>query len=176
MIVNSGLTIGQTFGMVEDVDTSSRHLRIRVHVNITIPFKRCTKISMNGGQQVLIGFQYERLLDFCYVCEKMDHQKNDCLLAFKMKKDSGQVKREYGPWLRVVSYKPALFGGLGSHGNKSWDAGISDRSLGNTMDPRLGVDKPSGSSGSHGRRDNDVTSPISSFGGFECNNVQADNQ
>ena len=46
-------------------------------------------------------FRYEQLLDFCYVCGKLDHQELDCEEVVKINKEWRKVHREYGSWMRA---------------------------------------------------------------------------
>ena len=73
-----------------------RYLRICVSINIIKPLKRGSKVTLPGDVSVLAIFKYERLPDFCYVCEKLDHQDKDCDKMVKLRKDGGKAKRKYG--------------------------------------------------------------------------------
>ncbi|XVF20749.1 hypothetical protein REPUB_Repub12eG0029900 [Reevesia pubescens] len=53
----------------------------------------------------MVKFQYEKLSDFCYTYDKLDHQQRDYDLAIHMKKVSGSLKREYGSWLKARGIK-----------------------------------------------------------------------
>ncbi|XVE95535.1 hypothetical protein REPUB_Repub02eG0106000 [Reevesia pubescens] len=46
-------------------------------------------------------FKYEKLHEFCYCCEKLNHHEGDCPLAIQIRKESRTVKREYGAWLKA---------------------------------------------------------------------------
>ena len=62
------------------------YLRIRVCFNVIKPLKRGSRVFVTRIGKVLAIFHYERLPDFCYVCEKLDHQEHDCNEAVCMKK------------------------------------------------------------------------------------------
>ncbi|XVE98658.1 hypothetical protein REPUB_Repub03eG0126000 [Reevesia pubescens] len=86
MIENARKLLGQTMREVEEMDSGSRFLRARVHVNIHNPLKRCSRISTSSGNKILVGFRYKRLHEFCYICGMLDHQETECKMAFQMKK------------------------------------------------------------------------------------------
>ena len=50
-----------------------RLLIVRVLLNVHKPLKRGTKVSTTRGGKVLAMFKYERLLDICFVCGRLDH-------------------------------------------------------------------------------------------------------
>ena len=52
---------------------------------------------------MLAIFKYERLLDFCYICERLDHQESDCDVVVRIRKARGKVNREYSPWMSIES-------------------------------------------------------------------------
>lgn len=48
-------------------------LRFRVSLNITKPLRRIMKLRIHDNGLMEVGFQYERLRNFCYYCWLMDH-------------------------------------------------------------------------------------------------------
>ncbi|XVF30525.1 hypothetical protein REPUB_Repub16aG0065500 [Reevesia pubescens] len=58
-------------------------------------------LSVESGTRLVVGFKYERLPDFCYVCGRLSHHESDCEMATSMKKTTGSVSHDYGPWLNV---------------------------------------------------------------------------
>lgn len=61
-----GEILGQSLGILEDVDVHSRNLRLRVLLNLSQPLKRVTKMKLPNGGDVLVLFRYEHLEDFCF--------------------------------------------------------------------------------------------------------------
>ena len=59
-------------------------MRIRVNVNVHKPLKKGKVISLEGSKKVLALFKYEKLLDFCYCCGRLDHQKMECETTIRM--------------------------------------------------------------------------------------------
>lgn len=66
-------------------------------MNVTKPLNMGKMIVDENGTKKLIGFKYERMPDFCYVCGRFDHPEVDV----KAIKERNKVVREYGPWLRA---------------------------------------------------------------------------
>ncbi|XVF02427.1 hypothetical protein REPUB_Repub04eG0174800 [Reevesia pubescens] len=103
------VVIGESLGDVEEVEKSSdksawgRYLCLRVRLNIHRPIKRVDKVKMLEGKSIMVFFRYERMPDFCYVCGRMDHHESECEVVVTMKRMNGEVKRDYGVWLRAES-------------------------------------------------------------------------
>ncbi|XVF12481.1 hypothetical protein REPUB_Repub08aG0122200 [Reevesia pubescens] len=93
----TGMLLGKLLGVVEEVDTGSKLLRIRAQIDINKTLLRCSKVSFSEGKKMLVWYRYERLQDFCYICGKLDHQETECLTAYCLKKDVGMIRREFGP-------------------------------------------------------------------------------
>ena len=53
-------------------------------------------------------FRYERLLDICFVYGRLDHQENECDEAMKARKIYGEVRKEYGAWMRADGRQPKI--------------------------------------------------------------------
>ncbi|XVF14838.1 hypothetical protein REPUB_Repub09cG0096100 [Reevesia pubescens] len=65
-----------------------------------------------------------RLLDFCFVCGKLDHLENNCGATIRWRNKGKWVHRDYGSWLRAelnknsssissgnMAYRPLIMGG-----------------------------------------------------------------
>lgn len=72
--------LGNAIGVFEEIDTndkgniSGEDLRIRVRIDINEPLKRGTNIRVgSGAANTWVPVTYEKLLDFCYHCGKLDH-------------------------------------------------------------------------------------------------------
>lgn len=102
-----GIVLGEYIGNVEEVETCKgqiawgKNLRVRVLMNITKALVRGKIIIDDQGARKLIGFKYEKMPDFCYVCGILDHPEIACPVAMKAMKEGRKVTREYGPWLRA---------------------------------------------------------------------------
>lgn len=127
-----GIVLGECIGEVEEVETCNgqiawgKNLRVRVMMNITKPLNRGKMISDEHGIKKLIGFKYERMPDFCYVCGKLDHPESECPETIKAMREGRKVVREYGSWLRAES---ASFEYSKPHERGSRLASTQERSL-----------------------------------------------
>ncbi|OMP03234.1 hypothetical protein COLO4_10561 [Corchorus olitorius] len=107
MTESVGKAIGDSFGEVIEIDTCGdkvawgKFLRIRACLNVNKPLRRGMILTAPNGGKILVSFRYEKLPDFCYVCGCLNHTENECEKAVIMRRDSGKVKKEYGPWLRA---------------------------------------------------------------------------
>lgn len=70
-------------------------LHFRVSIPITQPL-RCLLLIEHDGIHKIFYLQYEKLLDFCYACERMNHVMKNCLDQVA----HGEL-RQFGDWLRV---------------------------------------------------------------------------
>ncbi|KAK4394218.1 hypothetical protein Sango_1892600 [Sesamum angolense] len=87
-------------------------VRIRVAIDITKPLKRALKIHTVLGDELMISFTYERLLNFCYLCGCLGHLLRQCERQLQEDfKDQGD-NPPYGSWLRAAD--PLQF--RGRHG------------------------------------------------------------
>ena len=92
MIEKIGTVLGELIGDVEEIDAKSgqmawgRYLRVRISINISKPLKRGSKIIVARGETVFAIFKYERLLDFCYICGRLDHWESKCDMVVRMRK------------------------------------------------------------------------------------------
>jgi hypothetical protein len=78
-----GVKIGQSIGMVEEIDVTGdgvgcgKCLRIRVYVDITKLLERGRALVLNG-KSVWVSFKYEKLPQFCYHCGRIYHADKVC--------------------------------------------------------------------------------------------------
>lgn len=54
-----------------------------------------------------IDFKYERLPNFCYICDCLDHNDKDCDRELELKHERADVYLSYGPWICVEMYSPS---------------------------------------------------------------------
>ncbi|KAL0324588.1 UNVERIFIED_CONTAM: hypothetical protein Scaly_2425900 [Sesamum calycinum] len=95
--------IGNKLGIFRDVEMD-RHgrswgamLRIWVSLEISKPLKRALKLKSVSGEELLVTFTYESLLNFFYLCGKLGHMKKYCDSMFMEGfKDPGH-NTPYGP-------------------------------------------------------------------------------
>ncbi|XVF02265.1 hypothetical protein REPUB_Repub04eG0161100 [Reevesia pubescens] len=69
---------------------------------------------------MMVSYQYERFLDFYYVCGKLDHHESKCDAAVIMKKMNGSVSCEYEAWLRAETQLISPLKTDGINSNLDW--------------------------------------------------------
>ena len=80
----TGWDIGRGLGNVVEVDNKTfssdqaRFIRIRIEIPLDKPIRRGGWVANPEGDQVRIGFKYERLVGLCYQCGKFGHDAKDC--------------------------------------------------------------------------------------------------
>ncbi|XP_042983285.1 uncharacterized protein LOC122312689 [Carya illinoinensis] len=100
---NRGKQIGNTIGVVEEVDVKEdgsgwgRFLRVLIDVDLYKPLARCRTINV-GGDKIWIPIRYEKLPIFCFSCGCIVHDKGGCA-------NKGGGADQYGTWLRAVVRK-----------------------------------------------------------------------
>lgn len=98
-----GLDIGKRLGRVVEVDKKTfssdqaRFIRVRVAIPLEKPIRRGGYVSNPKGDQVQIGFKYERLVGLCFQCGLFGHGAKEC----KKQKDPDQTATPYGDWFRA---------------------------------------------------------------------------
>uniref|UniRef100_A0A803QBP8 Zinc knuckle CX2CX4HX4C domain-containing protein n=1 Tax=Cannabis sativa TaxID=3483 RepID=A0A803QBP8_CANSA len=58
------------------------YLRIRVSIRVDLPLQRNMKLEMKSGASCTVGFKYEDLPTFCFICEILGHSKRFCDCLF----------------------------------------------------------------------------------------------
>ncbi|KAK4411758.1 hypothetical protein Sango_0248800 [Sesamum angolense] len=113
--------IGNKLGQFKDVDIDSKgdiwgsSVRIRASINITQPLKHALKIRMVLGNEHLVTFTYERLLNFCYLCGCLEHLSRQCEVQLQEGFCDPGENSSYGTWLRAVallSYRSSIGGAM----------------------------------------------------------------
>ena len=101
--------IGNGMGKFLDVDLGGadkakwgNFLRIKVEIKSTAPFFKGFWPDKAPLADLWVQMKYERLLDFCYGCGRLEHMKRDC--KWGKERQEGVVTRDkffkgYGPWL-----------------------------------------------------------------------------
>ncbi|KAL0412095.1 UNVERIFIED_CONTAM: hypothetical protein Slati_3799200 [Sesamum latifolium] len=101
--------IGNKLGKFKKVDLDSKadvwesSVCIRVSLDITKPLKRALKIRMVLGDEQLVTFTYERLLNFCYLCGCLGHLSRQCEIQLHDGFCDPDDNSMYGNWLRVAA-------------------------------------------------------------------------
>ena len=99
----AGWEIGKGLGHVYEVDNKTflsdqaRFIRIRVGIPLEKPIHRGGWVTNPEGDQVRVGFKYERLVGLCYQCGKLGHEMKDC----SIQGSSQQAEKPYGDWLKA---------------------------------------------------------------------------
>ena len=76
-----GNIIGTTIRVadLEDDGEGCEFLRVMVAMNITKPLPCCCKLRSEGKHIGWALLKFERLLNFCYWCGRVDHVEKDCV-------------------------------------------------------------------------------------------------
>ena len=117
--------LGEAIGRVEEVATDitgacfGKYIRLRISVDITKPLIKALYMKQEededkmdrgeeeegddttkeGGEEkeITMPVRYERLPDFCYVCEHVGHQYRECTNY----KNQWREEMAYGPWMKA---------------------------------------------------------------------------
>ncbi|KAL0437847.1 UNVERIFIED_CONTAM: hypothetical protein Sradi_0492600 [Sesamum radiatum] len=82
-------------------------LRIRVTIVVTLPLPRAFRIRITMGDEQLVTFTFERLLNFCYLCGRLGHIDKFCDKRYEEGFQDPGNDTPYGPWLRApIPNKP----------------------------------------------------------------------
>lgn len=98
--------IGSSLGLVINVDIPKSRvqwgkcLRVRVRINATNRFMRGKKITIEGGESIWVSFTYERLPNFYYRCNLLNHTLKYCAEGLEHSKEEGASVLQYGAWLK----------------------------------------------------------------------------
>jgi len=106
-----GNKIGETIGMVEEVDVSGNgpgrgsSLRIKIQIDITKPLERGRALWLNG-KLVWVNFRYEKLPHFCFNCGRIVHIREQCSESREAKQEGEEEPKRWGTWLRAEEVRP----------------------------------------------------------------------
>jgi hypothetical protein len=101
-----GNQIGSSMGQVLEVDVDEggmgwgEWLRVKVLLDLQKPLLRGRKLKINGSS-ILITYQYEKLLKFCFRCGAIMHGGTGCPERHDVRAQNATV--QYGPWMRAPS-------------------------------------------------------------------------
>ncbi|XP_030970537.1 uncharacterized protein LOC115990909 [Quercus lobata] len=99
----AGSENGKGLGHVVEVDKKTflsdqaHFIRIRVELPLEKPIRRGGWVANPKGDQVRVGFKYERLVGLCYQCGRFGHEMKDC----PSPGPTQQMARMYGEWLKA---------------------------------------------------------------------------
>ncbi|XP_018443548.1 uncharacterized protein LOC108815442 [Raphanus sativus] len=65
------------------------YIRALVRFNVARPLRRFKKVTIPGGEEVNIRYDYERLQKRCYTCQRLTHEKEQCPLYLKKGEEVG---------------------------------------------------------------------------------------
>lgn len=83
MTMKVALKISEVIGVVscpkefKEMD-GGNFLRLKVSLDLTLPFCHGRLISLKNGKQIWISFKYEQLPNLCYWCGRLTHDDKDC--------------------------------------------------------------------------------------------------
>ncbi|XP_057416240.1 uncharacterized protein LOC130710872 [Lotus japonicus] len=93
-------SLGKAFAGFLDWDKSEASkygsfFRVRAWVRVDAPLRRGHMIAPEKGAPLKLRFKYEKLINFCYRCGRMDHVQKEC--GFEIPAGGAP----FGPWLRA---------------------------------------------------------------------------
>ncbi|KAL2920761.1 hypothetical protein RDABS01_012252 [Bienertia sinuspersici] len=111
--INMAYEIGEAMeGFLEFDDSNPLGLdfvmRVKVLLDIDKPLRRWMKLATGHGGVKLAGIKYERLMDFCFNCGRLDHGGKECQHEIETDEVASDVIFQYGPYLRASPKKRSL--------------------------------------------------------------------
>ena len=85
MTSGTGYAIGGKIGEVLEVDVPEKgvqwgkYLRVKVNIDTMRKIVKGKKVCIEGNSGRWVFFKYERLPNFCYRCNMLDHDEKECL-------------------------------------------------------------------------------------------------
>ncbi|XP_057457142.1 uncharacterized protein LOC130748067 [Lotus japonicus] len=147
-------SIGNAFAGFIDWDKSEASkygsfFRLRAWVQVDVPLRRGQMIEPEKGDPIKLRFKFEKLINFCYRCGRMDHVQKEC--GYEIQKGGFP----FGPWLRaegnkllVPRWRPG--GGQSRDSRGEGCSGEGEVEGGGTGEDESGVGDGSGESGDGG--------------------------
>lgn len=89
------------------------YVRVQVTFDVSKPLRRSKKLTLPGGEEVTIRYDYERLQKRCYTCQRLTHEQPQCPWSKKRKKTDGEksassscsrVRRLQSVWRNLTLY------------------------------------------------------------------------
>ena len=100
--------VGSKLGTVVEVEKKGRtegqsyFMRVKVAVPLTKPIRRGAFLAGSEGKRHWVTFRYERLPLFCHHCGLLGHDLKHCAAFFSATKNEGDVRCQYGDWLKAL--------------------------------------------------------------------------
>ncbi|KAJ1430179.1 Zinc knuckle CX2CX4HX4C [Sesbania bispinosa] len=99
--------IGACLGTVKDSEIwETRDKGSFIKVTIDFDTNSPLKAGINVGSQtdgvMWVDFRYERLPQFCYACDLVDHEESYCTLRDQQRNKDDDEENVLGPWLRAA--------------------------------------------------------------------------
>ncbi|TXG70470.1 hypothetical protein EZV62_005405 [Acer yangbiense] len=95
-------------GQVQDIDmgmatdSSGRYVRVRVVVNTKDLLIRSIRVDLMGdGQIKTLLLRYERLMDYCFKCGRLEHSLRECVESGEVKVIISEAQMRLNVWLRA---------------------------------------------------------------------------
>jgi hypothetical protein len=103
-----GKHLGSQIGLVEDTGLydfpdKARIVKVKVQINMAEPIKPSIYIGNTEDGIQWVDFRYENLPMFCFSCELIGHNEDNCS-ELKPHIEEGNINPR-GPWLRSNSYR-----------------------------------------------------------------------
>ncbi|KAK1552012.1 hypothetical protein Q3G72_008886 [Acer saccharum] len=101
------------------VKGAGRFLRVRVTVAIDKPLQRCLLVDLlDNGKITTMLLRYERLMDYCFKCDKLGHVMDECVVEVDEERNVlTEASRKLAVWLRASSPPKRIFRGPGRFGS-----------------------------------------------------------
>ena len=103
--------VGSRLGTVEEVekknqDDQNMFMRVRMELPISKPIRRGCFLASSEGHCTCCNFKYKRLPLYCHHCGLLGHDLGHCAIHFAVIRNEGEVKCQYGDWLRALGGRP----------------------------------------------------------------------
>ncbi|KNA19102.1 hypothetical protein SOVF_064640 [Spinacia oleracea] len=117
--------VGEYMGGFLEYDDSDplgweAEMRIKVLLDMEKPLRRGVKIATGKGSFKWVGIKYERLVDFCFFCGRLDHVERECQLPAPLGDDGAVMAYQYGPFLRGSPKKRSRVSLIDRDKEKQW--------------------------------------------------------
>lgn len=68
-------------------------IRVLVKYNVANPLKT-SRVVTSKGKSSVVRFSYEKVQKRCYTCQRLNHEKDFCLLTVRKRQEESRVRRE----------------------------------------------------------------------------------
>ncbi|XP_024013162.1 uncharacterized protein LOC112087477 [Eutrema salsugineum] len=91
-----GDIIGKVVEIAFDLDKpqSKEYVRVKVNFDVSQPVRRSKVVNLPKGGSTTVWYDFERIQKQCYLCQRLTHEKDKCLLVIKMRKDKATARRQ----------------------------------------------------------------------------------